>query len=95
MNTNIYRIASLISEDPDIILVGELRDLETTSIAIETAETGHLVMATLHTNTAISTVDRIVDQYPADQQRIIRNMLASSMKGVVSQTLCKKIGSKR
>ena len=88
-------LRAALREDPDIILVGELRDLETTSIAIETAETGHLVMATLHTNTAISTVDRIVDQYPADQQRIIRNMLASSMKGVVSQTLCKKIGGGR
>lgn len=82
-------LKAALREDPDIILVGELRDLETTSIALETAETGHLVLATLHTNTAISTVDRIIDQFPADQQRIIRNMLASSLKGVIAQTLCK------
>lgn len=88
-------LKAALREDPDIVLVGELRDLETTAIAIETAETGHLVFGTLHTNTAISTVDRIIDQFPTDQQRIIRNMLASSMKGVVSQTLCKKIGGGR
>ena len=83
-------LKAALREDPDIVLVGELRDLETTAIALETAETGHLVFGTLHTNTAISTVDRIIDQFPADQQRIIRNMLATSMKGVIAQSLCKK-----
>ena len=91
-HTNSFSTAlkAALREDPDIVLVGELRDLETTAIALETAETGHLVFGTLHTNTAISTVDRIIDQFPADQQRIIRNMLASSMKGVIAQSLCKK-----
>ena len=82
-------------EDPDIILVGELRDLETVSIAIETAETGHLVFGTLHTTTAAGTIDRVIDQFPADRQAQIRVMLAESLKGVISQTLCKKIGGGR
>jgi len=69
-----------------------MRDLETIAIAVETAETGHLVFGTLHTTTAPSTVDRIVDQFPADRQEQIRTMLASSLRGVVSQTLCKRIG---
>ena len=72
------------------MLVGEMRDLETIEIAIETAETGHLVFGTLHTTTAPSTVDRIIDQFPADRQAQIRTMLSSSLKGVVAQTLCKK-----
>ena len=80
---------------PDIVLVGELRDLETMSIAIETAETGHLVFGTLHTTTAPSTIDRIIDQFPADRQEQIRVMLSESLKGVISQTLCKKIGGGR
>ncbi len=84
-----------LREDPDIVLVGELRDLETIAIAIETAETGHLVFGTLHTNTAPSTVDRIIDQFPADRQGQIRTMLSESLKGVISQTLCKKIGGGR
>ncbi|HET9012409.1 MAG TPA: ATPase, T2SS/T4P/T4SS family, partial [Gemmatimonadaceae bacterium] len=75
--------------------VGELRDLETVSIAIETAETGHLVFGTLHTTTAAGTIDRIIDQFPADRQSQIRVMLAESLKGVISQTLCKKIGGGR
>ena len=83
-------LRAALREDPDIILVGELRDLETIEIALETAETGHLVFGTLHTTTAASTVDRIIDQFPADRQAQIRTMLASSLKGVVSQTLCKK-----
>ena len=81
---------AFVRQDPDVILVGEMRDLETISIAIETAETGHLVFGTLHTTTAMSTVDRIIDQFPADRQAQIRTMLASSLKGVVAQTLCKK-----
>ncbi len=84
-------LRAALREDPDIVLVGEMRDLETISIAIETAETGHLVFGTLHTSTAASTVDRIIDQFPADRQAQIRTMLASSLKGVISQTLCKKM----
>ena len=82
-------------EDPDVVLVGEMRDLETAAIAIETAETGHLVLGTLHTSSAPSTVDRIIDQFPADRQSQIRVMLAESLKGVISQVLCKKIGGGR
>jgi twitching motility protein PilT len=88
-------LRAALREDPDIILVGELRDLETIAIAIETAETGHLVFGTLHTNTAPSTVDRIIDQFPADRQEQIRMMLSESLKGVISQTLCKRIGGGR
>ncbi|HEX2781289.1 MAG TPA: type IV pilus twitching motility protein PilT [Gemmatimonadaceae bacterium] len=88
-------LRAALREDPDIILVGELRDLETVAIAIETAETGHLVFGTLHTTTAAGTVDRIIDQFPADRQEQIRVMLADSLKGVISQTLCKKIGGGR
>jgi twitching motility protein PilT len=88
-------LRAALREDPDIILVGEMRDLETVSIAIETAETGHLVFGTLHTTTAAGTVDRIIDQFPADRQDQIRVMLAESLKGVISQTLCKKIGGGR
>src|SRR5881394_1912438 len=88
-------LRAALREDPDIVLVGELRDLETIAIAIETAETGHLVLGTLHTTTAASTVDRIIDQFPADRQGQIRVMLAESLKGVISQMLCKKIGGGR
>jgi twitching motility protein PilT len=83
-------LKAALREDPDIILIGEMRDLETIAIAIETAETGHLVFGTLHTTTAMSTVDRIIDQFPADRQAQIRTMLASSLRGVVTQTLLKK-----
>jgi twitching motility protein PilT len=83
-------LRAALREDPDIILVGEMRDLETTAIAIETAETGHLVFGTLHTTTAVSTVSRIVDQFPADRQAQIRLMLADSLKVVLCQGLCKK-----
>ncbi|MEK6372912.1 MAG: type IV pilus twitching motility protein PilT [Acidobacteriota bacterium] len=88
-------LRAALREDPDVVQVGELRDLETVSIAIETAETGHLVFATLHTSSAASTVDRIIDQFPADRQEQIRVMLASSLKGVISQMLCKKTGGGR
>ena len=81
-------LRAALREDPDIILVGELRDLETVSIAIETAETGHLVFGTLHTTTAASTVDRIIDQFSADRQEQIRVMLSESLKGVIAQMLC-------
>jgi twitching motility protein PilT len=97
VHTNSFKSAlrAALREDPDVILVGELRDLETISIAIETAETGHLVFGTLHTTTAPSTVDRIIDQFPADRQAQIRVMLSESLKGVISQTLCKKVGGGR
>jgi twitching motility protein PilT len=88
-------LRAALREDPDIILVGEMRDLETVAIAIETAETGHLVFGTLHTTTAASTVDRVIDQFPADRQAQIRVMLSESLRGVISQTLCKKIGGGR
>ena len=88
-------LRAALREDPDIVLVGEMRDLETISIAIETAETGHLVFGTLHTTTAVSTVDRIIDQFPADRQAQVRMMLSESLKGVISQTLCRKIGGGR
>ena len=83
-------VRAALREDPDIVLVGEIRDLETMEIAIETAETGHLVFATLHTNTAASTVERMIDKFPTHRQNQIRSMLADTLKGVVAQTLCKK-----
>lgn len=88
-------LRAALREDPDVVLVGELRDLETVAIAIETAETGHLVFGTLHTATAAGTIDRIIDQFPADRQEQIRVMLAESLKGVVSQTLLKRNGGGR
>jgi twitching motility protein PilT len=88
-------LRAALREDPDICLVGEMRDLETIAIALETAETGHLVFGTLHTTTAASTVDRIIDQFPADRQSQIRVMLSESLKGIIAQTLCKKIGGGR
>jgi len=88
-------LRAALREDPDVVLVGEMRDLETVAIAIETAETGHLVFGTLHTSSAVSTVDRIIDQFPADQQDQIRIMLSESLKSVIAQVLCKKIGGGR
>lgn len=88
-------LRAALREDPDILLVGEMRDLETISIAIETAETGHLVFGTLHTTTAASTIDRIIDQFPADRQQQIRVMLSESLKGVIAQTLLPKKGGGR
>ncbi len=88
-------LKAALREDPDIVLVGEMRDLETIAIALETASTGHLVFGTLHTSTAPSTVDRIIDQFPANQQEQIRVMLSDSLKGVIAQTLCKRIDGGR
>jgi twitching motility protein PilT len=88
-------LRAALREDPDIILVGEMRDLETIAIAIEMAVTGHLVLGTLHTSTAVSTVDRIIDQFPSDQQSQIRTMLSDALIGVVSQMLLKKISGGR
>lgn len=80
-------LRAVLREDPDIILLGELRDLETISLAITAAETGHLVFATLHTRTAASTVDRVIDVFPPSQQGQIRTMLAETLKGVIAQQL--------
>jgi twitching motility protein PilT len=88
-------LRAALREDPDIVLLGEMRDLETIAIALETAETGHLVFGTLHTSSAPATIDRIIDQYPPEQQAQIRVMLANSLKGVLAQMLCKKIGGGR
>ncbi len=97
VHTNSFKgaLRAALREDPDVVLVGEMRDLETVSIAIETAETGHLVFGTLHTTTAASTIDRIVDQFPPDRQSQVRVMLAESLRGVIAQVLCKKIGGGR
>jgi twitching motility protein PilT len=80
-------LRAALREDPDIILVGEMRDLETISLAVTAAETGHLVLATLHTNSAIKTVDRIIDVFPESQQGQIRVMLSESLRGIVAQAL--------
>ncbi|MFP4224468.1 MAG: type IV pilus twitching motility protein PilT [Phycisphaeraceae bacterium] len=84
----------VLRQDPDIILVGEMRDLETTAAAITAAETGHLVLSTLHTVNASQTVERIIDMYPADQQNQIRSMLANTLQAVISQTLFKRQDTK-
>jgi twitching motility protein PilT len=83
-------LRAALREDPDVILVGELRDLESISLALTAAETGHLVLATLHTNSATKTVDRIIDVFPENQQSQIRVMLSESLRGVVAQTLVRK-----
>lgn len=83
-------LRAALREDPDVILVGEMRDLETIELAITAAETGHLVFGTLHTNSAAKTVDRIIDAFPAGQQAQIRTMLSESLKGVISQQLLKR-----
>jgi twitching motility protein PilT len=85
-------LRAALREDPDVILVGEMRDRETIELGMTAAETGHLVFGTLHTNSAPKTVDRIIDVFPADQQEQIRSMLAESLKGVVSQILLRKKG---
>ncbi|HEY1791814.1 MAG TPA: type IV pilus twitching motility protein PilT [Opitutaceae bacterium] len=88
-------IRRALRQDPDIILVGEMRDLETIEAAISAAETGHLVFGTLHTNSAAKTIDRVVDAFPANMKDMIRTQLASSLVAVISQVLCKKIGGGR
>jgi twitching motility protein PilT len=96
-NTRSFSAAlrSALREDPDVILVGEMRDLETISLALTAAETGHLVFGTLHTQSASKTVDRVIDVFPPDQQAQIRIMLSESLLGVVAQTLLKKRGGGR
>jgi twitching motility protein PilT len=88
-------LRSALREDPDIILVGELRDLETIRLALTAAETGHLVFATLHTTSAAKTIDRIVDVFPAAEKAMVRSMLSESLQAVVSQALLKKVGGGR
>lgn len=88
-------LRSALREDPDIILVGELRDLETIRLALTAAETGHLVFGTLHTTSAAKTIDRIVDVFPAAEKAMVRSMLSESLQAVVSQTLLKKVGGGR
>jgi twitching motility protein PilT len=88
-------LRSALREDPDVILVGEMRDLETIKLALEAAETGHLVFGTLHTSSAAKTIDRIVDVFPAAEKEMVRSMLSESLKAVISQNLLKKIGGGR
>ncbi|MCH8493792.1 MAG: type IV pilus twitching motility protein PilT [Idiomarina sp.] len=90
---NALRVA--LREDPDVILVGELRDLETIRLALTAAETGHLVFATLHTTSAPKTIDRIVDVFPGDEKSMVRSMLSESLRAVISQILIKKLGGGR
>ncbi len=96
LHTKSYAAAlrGALREDPDIILVGEMRDLETITLALEAASTGHLVFATLHTQSAAKTVDRVIDVFPANQQAQIRTTLSESLKAVISQNLFKRIDKK-
>jgi len=88
-------LRSALREDPDIILVGEMRDPETIGLALSAAETGHLVFGTLHTSSAAKTIDRVIDVFPAAEKEMIRSMLSESLKAVISQTLLKKVGGGR
>lgn len=90
-----HALRSALREDPDVIMVGEMRDYETISLALTAAETGHLVFGTLHSNTAAKTVDRIIDVFPAAEKEMVRAMLASSIQGIVSQTLLQKVDNGR
>ena len=88
-------LRSALREDPDTILVGEMRDLETIRLALSAAETGHLVFGTLHTSSAAKTIDRVVDVFPAEEKDMVRAMLSESLRAVISQTLLKKNGGGR
>lgn len=88
-------LRSALREDPDVILVGELRDLETIRLALTAAETGHLVFATVHTSSAAKTIDRIIDVFPGEEKAMVRGMLSEGLRAVISQTLLKKVGSGR
>jgi len=88
-------LRSALREDPDVILVGEMRDLETIRLALTAAETGHLVFGTLHTTSAAKTIDRVVDVFPAEEKSMVRSMLSESLQAVISQTLLKKVGGGR
>jgi twitching motility protein PilT len=88
-------LRAVLREDPDIILVGEMRDPETIHLALTAAETGHLVFATLHTNSAAKTINRIIDAFPAGEKEMVRSMLSESLQAVISQALVKRIGGGR
>ena len=88
-------LRSALREDPDIILVGELRDLETIRLALTAAETGHLVFGTLHTTSAAKTIDRVIDVFPAEEKSMVRSQLSESLQGVISQTLLKRANGGR
>ncbi len=88
-------LRSALREDPDIILVGEMRDLETIRLALTAAETGHLVFGTLHTTSAAKTIDRVIDVFPAAEKTMVRSMLSESLRSVIAQTLLKKVGGGR
>ena len=88
-------LRAALREDPDVILLGELRDLETIRLALTAAETGHLVLATLHTSSAAKTIDRLVDVFPGEEKALVRSMLAESLQAVVAQVLVKKVGGGR
>ena len=88
-------LRSALREDPDIILVGEMRDIETIRLALTAAETGHVVFATLHTSSAAKTIDRIIDVFPAGEKSMVRYMLSESLRAVVAQTLMKRIAGGR
>jgi twitching motility protein PilT len=88
-------LRSALREDPDVILVGEMRDPETISLALTAAETGHMVFGTLHTSSAAKTIDRIIDVFPAAEKEMVRSMLSESLRAVISQTLLKKVGGGR
>ena len=88
-------LRSALREDPDVVLVGEMRDLETIRLALTAAETGHLVFGTLHTSSAAKTIDRVVDVFPAAEKEMVRSMLSESLRAVISQTLLKRIGGGR
>lgn len=90
VGTHTHQFANALREDPDVILVGELRDLETIRLAMTAAETGHLVLATTHTSSAPKTIDRVIDVFPGDEKAMIRMMLSKSLVAVISQTLCKR-----
>ncbi|MGB0514226.1 MAG: type IV pilus twitching motility protein PilT, partial [Wenzhouxiangellaceae bacterium] len=88
-------LRSALREDPDIILVGELRDTETVRLALTAAETGHVVFGTLHTSSAAKTIDRVIDVFPGDEKEMVRSMLSESLRAVIAQTLLKKVGGGR
>jgi twitching motility protein PilT len=88
-------LRAALREDPDVILVGEMRDLETIQLALSAAETGHLVFGTLHTSSAAKTIDRIIDVFPGNEKALVRSMLSESLRAVISQTLLKKKGGGR
>ena len=88
-------LRSALREDPDIILVGEMRDLETIRLALTAAETGHLVFGTLHTTSAAKTIDRVIDVFPAEEKDMVRSMLSESLQAVISQTLLKRVNGGR